>query len=513
LVLDQNVAKRKKRRDAGVILPEGPKGRMFRAAVMILSGNALGSVLLLVRTLIVARLIPVEDFGIAATFALSMAVVEMLSALGLQQQIVQARDGNDPRLQAGLQGFQVLRGLVSGAILFLLAGPISRFLGVPEVMWAYQLLALVPVMNALVHFDIYRMNRAMVYLPGILTVTVPALVSVVILWPLAAIWNDWRVMLYAILAQGLAGLVTSHLVAERPYRLILDRAIMLQSLRFGWPLLANGILLFLVFNGEKLIVGRELGMATLAIFSMGFTLTLTPTLVMARSAQSFFLPQLSASPEGGPEGGPDGGPEQDGKSGFAALAMATLQAHLVFAMLMVTGAVLVGPQLVHLLLGPRYEDLVPVLTLLAILQGIRVFKGGPSTVALARAQTENAFVANILRVALLPVAWIVVAQGGTLLMLILLGILGEVLGAFVAFALLRWRLKLRLGPMLWPLGLSLALMAVAGLHGWQLEHPDTLPFAPGWTMAAVCGLCGLAVISMADLRRYVARRRITRHTD
>ncbi|MBU0862361.1 MAG: oligosaccharide flippase family protein, partial [Alphaproteobacteria bacterium] len=127
---------------------------MFRSALLILSGNAAAALLLLARNLIVARMIPVADYGVAATFAIAMAVVEMASALGLQQQIVQARNGDDPRFQAALQGFQVLRGVLSGAVLFVSAGLIADALNVPKAAWAYRVMALVPVLNALVHFDI-----------------------------------------------------------------------------------------------------------------------------------------------------------------------------------------------------------------------------------------------------------------------------------------------------------------------------------------------------------------------
>ena len=56
---------------------------MLRSALLILSGNAAASILTLARNLIVARLISVENYGIAATFAIAMAVVEMASALGI----------------------------------------------------------------------------------------------------------------------------------------------------------------------------------------------------------------------------------------------------------------------------------------------------------------------------------------------------------------------------------------------------------------------------------------------
>ncbi|MFM2350288.1 MAG: hypothetical protein RIR04_1254, partial [Pseudomonadota bacterium] len=121
---------------------------MIKSALFILSGNAAMWILLLARNLIIARMIPVADYGIASTFAVVMAVVEMASSLGLQQQIVQSKQGDDPAFQAALQGFQVFRGVLSGAALFAIACPMARFMGVPEVIWGYQLLAVVPVLNA-----------------------------------------------------------------------------------------------------------------------------------------------------------------------------------------------------------------------------------------------------------------------------------------------------------------------------------------------------------------------------
>jgi len=167
---------------------------MLRKLILIFSGNAAASLMLLARNLLISRLIPVEDYGIAATFAVAMAVVEMASQLGLQQMIVQAREGDDPKFQAALQGFQVLRGVIAGVMLFFLAGTIATFLRIPEVAWAYQLMATVPILNALQHFDIHRLNRQMQFLPMVLTGAVPALLSLLAVWPLAIWMNDYRVI-------------------------------------------------------------------------------------------------------------------------------------------------------------------------------------------------------------------------------------------------------------------------------------------------------------------------------
>ncbi len=470
---------------------------MFRTALLILSGNAFGSLLLLVRNLALARLVSVEDYGIAATFAISMAVVEMASGLGLQQLIIQDKSGNDPHLQAGLQGFNLLRSLLSGVALFLLAHPIAQFLGIPEIAWAYQLLALVPLLRGFEHFDIHRLNRRMQYRPLILTKVVPALISTLSIWPLYWTFGDYRVMLYAVLIQWVLTTITSHLVAERRYRLAFNRATMARGLRFGWPLLINNILLFAVFQGDKLIVGRVFGMETLAIFAMGAMLTLAPTLVTAASEQQFFLPQLSAV--------------KNDKKRFTQLAMCAMQTSLVSGLVLVVAVLLLGPGLVRLSLGVKYEALIILLPWLAILQAVRVFKVGGTVVALSRAHTINAMIANGCRVLALPVVWYIALHGGSLLQIIWVAILGEFFAYVISFSLVTYRLGLNVRSMLFPLLATFVVLAAAAGHASLgslfADYPSV------WGTLAVTGLFLASLGTMKELRDFIKSRTLTKHHD
>lgn len=465
---------------------------MLRKAALIFSGNAAASVLLLVRSLLIARMISVADFGIAATFALAMSVVEMLSALGLQQQIVQAKDGDDEDFQAALQGFQLLRGVVSCLLLMVLAYPIAAFMGVPEVAWAYRVMALVPLINGLGHFDIHRLSRKMHFLPLVLNNVVPALGSVLSLFVLIIWFGDYRVMMFAILVQALLGIAVSHLMAARAYRVRLDRAVMLRSLRFGWPLLLNGILLFLVFQGDKIIVGRELGMEDLAILSMGFTLTLAPTQLIARSTQILFLPKLSAA--------------QDDPERFDRIAAAAMQAILALGLMVLVAVTLFGGPFVLLVLGDRYAALPPLLVWLALMQVIRVFKAGSAIVALSRAQTANAMIANLCRVITLPLAWYVAASGGSLLVIVWIGIGGEVVGLAVSFILVYWRLPLSPGRMALPASGAVAVIVVAVLDISIATVDSVGQFPPIWVWFGFVFFGSVMLWTLQDLRRYCCNK-------
>ncbi len=466
---------------------------MFKSALLLLSGNAFSSLMLLLRNLLIARLISVEDYGIAATFAISMAIVEMMSTLGLHQLIVQDKNGDDPEFQANLQGFHLLRSLISGLLLLALAHPLARFLGIPDIAWAYQLLALIPVLRGFVHFDIYRLQRQMSYFPLILSSSIPALLSVVLIWPLVVFFPDYRAMLYALFAQSIAMVIASHVVSQRRYRLRLDFQTMTRTLNFGWPLLINNIMLFGIFHGEKLIVGREIGMETLALLAMGIVLTLNPTLILAKSAQSFFLPQLSATKED--------------EALFRPLALATLQSSILNGLLLLAIITFFGPSIIQLLLGQKYDALTPYLIWMAILNAIRVFKAGSSVVALAKAQTSNAMIANSFRIASLPISWLALVKGGDLLLVLQIAITAEILGYVTSLALLHFRLKLDLSRMSLPVAAAF-IICPAALAYTTLPYQNT----PTWmTGLLLLGFC-LCFATMRDLLQYAAKRSVTKYS-
>jgi O-antigen/teichoic acid export membrane protein len=466
---------------------------MFKSALLILSGQTFTSILLLLRNLLVARLISVEDYGIAATFAISMSIVEMMTTIGLHQMIIQDKNGDDPRLQSVLQGFHLFRSLFAGLILFLLAHPIAEFIGAEDIAWAYQVLALIPVLNGLTHFDIYRLQRKMIYKPSILSSAIPAFLSVMAIWPLWKLYGDYRVMLYSVMIQSAAMVITSQVVAERRYSLGVDKTILMRAINFGWPLLINNVLLFFIFQGEKIIVGRTFGLEVLAIFAMGFTLTLTPSLLLGGSTQTFFLPQLVAAKED---------PEK-----FGYLSCVTYQAHFVFATLFVIGAMIFSDPVIHLLLSAKYAGLIPLMTLLAVLQSMRLLRGGSSTIALAVGRTGIATLSNLPRVFSMPLAWFVASWTGDIFTVLWVAIAGEVIGFLISLFLVRRQAGVPLDRLAPSLILTAAVLGFAGVQTFLTKMEAGAPLWSYWTSVPIALFFVLSLISMKDLRHYLVTRK------
>ena len=463
---------------------------MLKKAVLVVTGNAAGFILSLIRNLIVARLVSPENYGIASSFAVSMSIVEMLSFLGLQQLMVVDKDGDQPHFQAAMHGFQAIRGAFSCVMLYLIARPYAAYLHIEEVTWAYQLLALVQLINGFQHYDPHRLRRHMNFRPMVLTNAVPPLIAVLVLWPLALFYGDYRIMLASIFVQAFAMVAVSHLTAERRYQMAFDPALMKRATMFGWPLLLNGVLMFGVFNGERLIVGRELGMGQFAFFSMAFTLTLTPTLVLATSCQSLFLPQLTKL--------------LDQHEAFQRLSDVTMESSLVIGLALVIGTSLIGGPLAHLLTGPKYASILAILVPMSVMQAVRVAKTGSAIIALAVGKSGNAMIGNSVRVASLPVSWWVAHKTGDVLTIIWVALVAEILGYLLAMYLAARRANVSLTALTLPTVLSAVTCAVALIDALRTPPLPGLRDHLHWGLAAVLVLGVASFASMTGLRHYGA---------
>src|SRR3972149_4355777 len=167
-----------------------------------------------VRSVILARLISPEDFGIAATLAITISLFEMVSNLSAELLLVQAEDGNEPRFQKTAQLLRAGRGLINASFIFALAGPVSRLFGVPESRWAFQCLALVPAIKGFTHLDLNRLQRNMEFGPAVINDIASTVLVTLVAWPLAQSLRDFSAMLWLVGAPTVFSTIGSPLLAK-----------------------------------------------------------------------------------------------------------------------------------------------------------------------------------------------------------------------------------------------------------------------------------------------------------
>ena len=416
---------------------------ILRGGLVLTVGNMTGAAASFARNIIVARLISVEDFGVAALLALSMSFVEMVSNLAIDRLLVQARDGGSERMQSTGQAFQAARGVSSAVVLFFAAEYIAKFFNIEYAAWAFQVLAAVSAIRGFIHLDSVRYQREMNFGASAWIEVVPQLAALALAIPLGIWLGDYRVMLWVIVLQAALQVATSHALATRKYTWTWDGEIMRRMITFGWPLVVNGLLMFVIFQGDKAIVGAAFTMKELGWYSAAFMLALAPSMIITKVLQGLLLPLLAKA--------------QDDRKVFRQRHLLALQGCLLMGLGLATALVVAGPALLILLYGDRYAEGALVMSLLGLMQGIRVAKAGPMIVAMALGSTKNAMYSNLARAATLFLALVMVWWGWGVSAVAAVGILGEALGFVVSLLLLKSLLHLPILHLLKAISLSLVV--------------------------------------------------------
>lgn len=449
---------------------------MLKGGFLLATTKGTAMFLRFVRGIIIARIVSPADFGIAATFAMTVSFLEMISNLGPERMLVQAVDGDERRLQNTSHFILFFRGILLSAGLLILADPVAGWFGVPHAAWAFRWLAIIPLFRGFMHLDLVRFERTLNFSPSAWSQICCQVILTLMAWPLAYWLRDFSAMLWLSIAEAMAMLGASHWFSQRPYRWSIDWSTTKRFLKFGWPLLINGLLMFGIFQGDRVIVGSLYNIELLGIYSIAFTLTMLPTTLLSELHISLFLPVLSRV---------QNDPLQfHNRSRFLAVELCTLASMISVLFL------ILGGKMVVLVYGAKYSAASEVLGWLAVFQAVRLMRAGPVLASLAKADTRNSLYSNIIRSLALAAGILVGIYGMHLKWLAFSAICGES-AAFVysVFRLARKHgvpLNIWISPFLATFGI-LAGVALCGnmlsSHAsWGLLASVSLGLAAGGTL-------------------------------
>lgn len=435
------------------------KNKVIEGTLLLSGGRLAERGLQFLRNMIVARLVSPEDFGIAALFVLTVNFLEMISNLAVDTLLIQSPDGDNPRFQQTSQFIVAVRGLGISLILFFFATPMAQLFNIPKASWAFRFLALVPFIRGLAHQDISRLQRSMNFRPLLLADISSQFVSVLLAWPIASRLGNYSALLYLLLLQNLTRVVFSHLFSERPYRWGWDPVYARAILSFGWPLLINGILFFLIMQGDRFVIGaadslfsRETYSKTqLGYYSAAFLLASTVIDGIVSILSPVMLPLLSRV--------------QDDNKIFQEKSRLCVSLSALIVCILGIYFIIAGGWLLIIVYGKQYEDGVSLMAWLGVSFSLRLFRISFSTIALSKGDSPIMTITNSFRVVSFLLAFLVAAYGLPIVWIAASALIGELLAIIVNIWLLKQRLGLPLSLLTKPI-LLISSTLLVGIIGW-----------------------------------------------
>jgi O-antigen/teichoic acid export membrane protein len=389
-----------------------------RGAGAFMTAIAVGQFCALIRYVVLARILGPQELGWAVIIVLVGQFFDSITESGGDRFLIQHPRGGTPEAQRMVQLASLTRGVTIALILFALARPIADFMQAPDVEFGLRMLALVPLLNGLVHTDLRRVQRDHDFRIEGRAMLLAEVVSLSVTIASAFLTQSYIAIVFGLIARALTTLIVSHLMARRGYAARFSSEFGAALLYFGLPLMLNGTLLFFGSQGDRLIISRFLGPHELGRYSAAMLLIFYPSQILARYISGLYLPQIVRS-------NPARKAIADELGGVVTLVggLATV------------GFAIVAPFALPLLFGKDFSQSAMIVALIGALNIARFIKLWPTTALLAEGASRKVLVTNICRLISFPLAAAGSLLHPSLQTILLAFIIGDLISILVSLRL------------------------------------------------------------------------------
>lgn len=362
--------------------------RALSGSLLSVAGFGGGQILRLASNLILTRILSPDDFGLMALVTSFLIGLTMFSDMGLQPSIQQSKRGDDPDFLDTAWSIKVIRGAILLGVACVLAWPLAVFYDAPRFAAIFPVAA---ISLLIAGFNPTRIDTATrhMFLGRLTAIEIASqalgiLIMIFAAWMLQSVWA----LVVGNVASALSLLLLSWwLLPGHVDRFRMEPTARHELVQFGKWIFLSTICGFLLFQGDRLILGRVLTMRELGIYNIALYLGTVPMLLGGAIAGRLFIPMYRQHPPN----------EDPANLRMLAKARAGVAALLVFG---ITILALVGPQLVQFLYDPRYTTAGGLLVLIALLQLPQVILISYDYAALAAGDTRGFFLMQSSRAAL-----------------------------------------------------------------------------------------------------------------
>lgn len=431
---------------------------------------------------VLARLLPPADFGLAAMAAVVVAMARLLLDLGLGSAIIQRKPLTERHIRVAAS-LGVLLGALLALTVMLSASSVGTLLRaerLPAVLRVESALFLFAgfgvTSRALLQRELRFRQVAIVelisYGAGYALVGLALALNGFGVWSLVA-----GALTESLLANALAVAIVRH--SWRPLAAATEAA---QLLRFGSVGALNGAVAQVAFHGDNLVVGRVLGVSALGLYGRAFSLMILPLGYVGGALFSVLFPALAEL--------------RDDRTRFARAYLLSIELVTLVAGPVMAGMAVAAPYLIGVLYGPAWLGAAVPLQIFCAVGTFRVLALPAGAVTHAAGQIQ----AELRRQVVYAVWTIVAAAVGAQWW----GITGAAAG--VATAILYkyvavGTLSLRIGGVRWRQylgaqapGLAVALFVgtIAAAVRWTCEVGRVSMLG---TLLAIVGSCAVAMVA------------------
>ncbi len=332
------------------------------AILMRLAVRGLG----VISTLILARLLAPEDYGMIAMATVLLGAVEGITAFGFDAVLVQDQAAGPEKYDTAWT-MGVIRGVVL-ALAFALAAPLlADFYNEPRLVPLIYLLALGTFIEGFESVGIVDFRKHLRFDRDFILQLIPRLVSFVATLILAFTLHNFWALAYGILIGRTSRVVTGF--AMHAYRPRFTLARWREIFHFSKWLMFNSALRFVDNSGDTLVLGRFVPPAILGFYTIAYEISNLALTELVAPIQRALLPGYSRI-----------------AGDYASLRttyMTTFSITIMLALPIAVGIAVTASSSIPILLGEKWLASIPLVQILSISGALRLAVANSGAVYLA----------------------------------------------------------------------------------------------------------------------------------
>lgn len=465
--------------------------RAFTGFLWAAASYAGGRLLFFAATLVLARLLVPEEFGLVAFVLAVIHYLEYLTDLGLGAALVYRSDAEDPRVSSTAFWIGICGGLVLFALCWVAAPLLGEIGPGDDVVPLFRVLALYFLFTALGKAHEYLLRRKLefrkLFWPQLLAGLIKGAVSIALAWKGAGAWS----LIIGQLAGALCQSAVLWIVYPWRPSFVISRSHLRPMLSYGLGIVAVGVLGQGAGNFDYLVVGAKLGAVALGVYYLAFRLPELVILSGFKVANDVLFPFYARLREG----------EVDGADELRRGYLETVRLGSMVAFPAAFGMAALALPLVLTLYGEDWRAAAEPLALVSIWAGLASLASMPGAVFKALGRSWLLTATGLMQIAILfPAVWFAadysitaVAAAQVLEKTVSLALLGVVIGRVLDIP---WYATFTAGAP----ALALSVTMAAVLYPLGTALPPGLAVAVGIPLGALVYIALLRGVMPRDFR-------------
>jgi O-antigen/teichoic acid export membrane protein len=246
------------------------RAKAFKNVIYASLNKGVTLVCIAVTSSVVARNLSPSDFGVVGFAGIVIAFLSHFSDMGVGSAVIRRPSLTEGSLRTAFT-LKVILSVGAFIVAYSIAPFARHFFQHPATGNVIRILAFDFLVSTIGFMPLVTLTREQNYrallIPGVVSVVSRSALAVTLV---LCGWKFWAVV-FADVGANLAGSIANQITRRIPVRFRFDWPVAKEYLRFGAPLLGSGVLVFLIFNLDNLLIGSAMGSARLGYYALAFT--------------------------------------------------------------------------------------------------------------------------------------------------------------------------------------------------------------------------------------------------